>query len=149
MGDGDDFGGDISLLAIAPAEVPEDVFAQALSVAVDPSTPPLDEDLVGELLPDEPALAGTGDDIDLSDFDDSTIGDPDLDDPGADDVLQDLHGDPGFEPNGDDVLGSDPAIDHNQSDGSDDVAYTEHGQTGILDSDTGGTFDDIPSVDDA
>lgn len=69
----------LGLSELAPAELPADFWEQAVSVAVDPSTPPVegfevpgDADLASDPdLADDGALPDpAGDDVDLSEFDD-------------------------------------------------------------------------------
>lgn len=61
----------LGLAEIAPAEPPADFWEHAVSVAVDPSTPPVEDiDVPGD---DDPAPGpdpAEGDDVDLSEFDD-------------------------------------------------------------------------------
>lgn len=69
----------LGLAELAPADLPADFWEQALSVAVDPSTPPVEDIEVPDDadLGSDPDLAAdggvpdpAGDDVDLSEFDD-------------------------------------------------------------------------------
>lgn len=139
-------GPDLGLADLAPVDVPEDVFARALGVAVDPSTPPVGDDL----LPDErdlPDDAGPSDpeDIDLSAFDDPPMADggdgDDHDGDGGDDSL-DPGLAPGIDPHEDFLIG-----EHAVDQGVHDEHFTDHEELGTVDHDNGGALDDDPSAD--
>ena len=83
----------LGLADLAPAELPADFWEHALSVAVDPSTPPPEDiEVPGDAdLASDPDLADdgavsdpAGDDVDLSEFDDEPLA-PDDDPLAADD----------------------------------------------------------------
>ena len=105
----------LGLAEIAPAEPPADFWEHAVSVAVDPSTPPVDDvDVPGDAdLASDPDLAvdgdvpGTdGDDVDLSDFDD----DPSAPDAIAADPEDTSDAAPGDDVNDIDTLGAEEDV---------------------------------------
>lgn len=93
----------LGLAELAPAELPEDFWEQAVSAAVDPSTPPVEDiEIPGDAdLASDPDIAAGGDapdpdsdDIDLSEFDDDpSIPDAepsDADEPENDEDVNDI-----------------------------------------------------------
>lgn len=144
----------LGLAEFAPAELPADFWQQALSVAVDPSTPPVEDiEVPGDAdLASDPALADdgglpdpAGDDVDLSEFDDDPsapddafLGSDDLDV----DVDEDVNDIDSAEPDSDILAPPETPIDQPEL----TEPYPDSADLGTVEQDEGASGLDDPSA---